>query len=143
MFNVLLEKCADWLLPIIGGCLVWYSVHYFALTPRIITIDSKRFYVQDSSLPNQVNNCLRERLGRQVLQTGLMEAALYTATLKHLAEPYQDVLANAYVSLDETCGVSYARRKALEKKRSEAEAINTIKNVTEKIKFWRKLLTGK
>ena len=61
MFNVLLEKCADWLLPIIGGCLVWYSVHYFALTPRIITIDSKRFYVQDSSLSNQVNNLFLHR----------------------------------------------------------------------------------
>lgn len=143
MLNVLLEKCADWLLPIIGGCLVWYGVHYFVLTPRIITIDSSRYYVYDSSLPNQVNNCLRNRLGKQVLQTGLMEAALYTATMKQVADPYQDVLANAYMALDETCGVSYARRKAQERKRSEENATETIKRMTEQVKFWRKLLTGK
>lgn len=142
MLNVLLEKCADWLLPIIGGCLVWYAAHYFILTPRIITVDSEHWYVYDSSLPRNVNNCLRDRLSKQILQTGLMEAALYTATMKQVAEPYLGVLANAYRALDTPCGVSVARRKATEQKRREDSATETINRMTEQVKFWRKLLTG-
>lgn len=142
MLNILIEKCADWLLPIIGGCLVWYGLHYFVLTPRIINKEYEHFYVQDKSLPETVNNCLHERLGDQILRTGLLETALYTATIRRVATPYQEALTEAYASLDETCGVSYARRKAQEQKRRAVETENRINRIADEFKFWRKLLTG-
>ena len=143
MLNVLLEKCADWLLPIIGGCLVWYGVHYFIMTPRIITIDSQKNYSYDISLPSNVNACLQKRLGDQILKHGLMEAALYTATMKHMAEPYQTALLRAYQALDETCGVSYARRIAAEHQRKEELKAVELQHLKQQFKFWKKLLTGK
>jgi hypothetical protein len=143
MLNVLLEKCADWLLPIIGGCLVWYGVHYFILTPRIVAIDSQKDYAYDSSLSSNVNACLQKRLGDQVLKHGLMEAALYTATMKHMAEPYQAALLLAHQALDVTCGVSYARRMAVERQRKAAREAAERQRLEQQFKFWKKLLTGK
>ena len=143
MFNAIFEKCSDWLLPIIGGCLVWYGAHYFVLTPRIIAIDSKNNYSYDSTLPSNVNACLQARLGKQILKDGLMEAALYTATMKHLAEPYQQTLFQAQIALDDVCGISHARRIQLEKQRRAAQEAEERQQLKNQFNFWRKLLTGK
>ena len=143
MLNVLLEKCADWLLPIIAGCLVWYGTHYFILTPRIIAIDSQKTYAYDTSLSSGVNACLQKHLGDQILKHGLMEAALYTATMKHLAEPYQTALLLAHQALDETCGVSYTRRITMERQRKAAQEAAERQRLQKQFNFWKKLLTGK
>lgn len=143
MLNVLLEKCADWLLPIIGGCLVWYGAHYFILTPRIVTVDSTKSYLYDYSLSSSVNACLQKRLGSQILKHGLMEAALFTATMRHVVEPYQEAVTNAYQALDETCGVSESRRITTERKRREAQEQAERQRLKQQFNFWKKFLTGK
>ncbi|MAH06350.1 MAG: hypothetical protein CL561_12410 [Alphaproteobacteria bacterium] len=143
MLNILLEKCADWLLPVLGGCLVWYGAHYFVLTPRIINVDVKNANIYDNSLPPAVNACLRSHLADQLINDGLMEAAIYTATIKNVAEPFQKAISRAQATLDEVCGVSHARRIQRENQRLAEQEAAERQRLKDQISFWRKLLTGR
>lgn len=167
MFQTLIDKFSDWLLPILLGLAVWYGIHYAVLAPRIVRVDMVREYVYDKSLPKDVNACLKGNMANSVLEVGRLEAALYTSTLKHVFLPFQEKTAEAEKRLDEPCGVSEARRKIhefqqalleeLKKKQAEERARELArkqqelklkaqreyqKQVHNQIRFWTNLLFG-
>lgn len=131
MYQVIIEKTADWLFPLLMGLGVWFGVHYSTLTPRVLMVDTPTEYSDFhliNELPERVGKCIQENMASAILNTGRLEAALYTATFKHFDQQYKEKQRIAEASLDETCGVSQARQKqravetrALEQQRLAAE----------------------
>lgn len=131
MYQVMIEKTADWLFPVIMGLGVWFGVHYSTLTPRVLMVDTPTKYRDfhiTNELPESVGMCIQENMALAILSTGRLEAALYTATFKHFDQQYKEKQLAAEASLDKTCGVSQARQKqraadarALEQERLAAE----------------------
>lgn len=125
MFQVLIEKMADWLFPFVLGLGVWYGLHYVVLTPRILNVDltaQYQDYHTQHNLPRSVGECVRDNMAYALLQHGRLEAALMTATLNHINQPYADKRLIAESSLDETCGVSVERQKQRKAQARELEA---------------------
>lgn len=114
MFQALFEKCADWLFPIIIGIGIWYGVHYITLAPRILLVDQKALYSEfnkDGTLPKSVEICFKDNITPMTLNQARLEAALYTATFKHIDKPLKDKFASIEKAVDTNCGVSRARKK--------------------------------
>jgi len=114
MLQALFEKCADWLFPMLVGITIWFGIHYLTLAPRIIGVDQKISYEsfnQDGSLPQSVGNCVKENITPVTLSIARLEAALYTATLKHIDKPFKDRASEIDSAIDSKCGLSRAREE--------------------------------
>jgi hypothetical protein len=125
MYQTLIDKFADVLLPIICGVAVWLGVHYFVLTPRIIKVEMPLAYdamaIQLPALPASVHHCLRSHYAGAVMKVGRFEAALFTASLKHIARPFNKKSLEAIDLLDKPCGVTKALQAEKERLQLEAE----------------------
>lgn len=125
MYQTLIEKFADVLIPIACGLAVWLGVHYFILTPRIVKVEMPRAYdammVQLPALPRSVHHCLRTGYAGALMEVGRLEAALFTATLKHVSQPFRKKSLEALVSLDKPCGMTKALEAERERLRLLAE----------------------
>lgn len=135
MYQVLIEKTADWLFPVMLGVGVWYGLHYSTLTPRVLMVETPTQYRDFhlvNKLPESVGKCIQENMASAILNTARVEAALYTATLKHFDQQYKGKLLAAEASLDEKCGVSQARQK---QRAAEAEALEQQRLAAEKARM--------
>jgi hypothetical protein len=135
MYQVMIEKTADWLFPVMIGVGVWYGLHYSTLTPRVLMLDIPAEYGNFhviNDVPENVGKCIQENMASAILKSGRLEAALYTATFKHFDQKYKEKRLIAEASLDETCGVSQARQK---QRAAEAIALEQEKLAAEKARM--------
>lgn len=142
MYQTLIDKCADILLPIGMALFLWFILHYAILAPRLLHADMPAFYdtqMRDASehehpLPNDVHHCLRKHYSSAMLNTARFETALRSATLNHYNKPFQQQLLPALQSLDQQCGTSKAIQTAREQqRRANEEAARLAK---EKLKLF-------
>ena len=121
MFQAIFEKCADWLLPFCIGIAIWYGVHYVTLAPRIVKVDQQASYAtfnHDKLLPEEVETCVKENISPITIDVARLEAALYTASLKHISEPYRLKLADVDKQLDQKCGVTISRKTETKRRKT-------------------------
>lgn len=135
MYQVVIEKTADWLFPVMMGLGVWFGVHYSTITPRVLMLDIPAEYSDFhliNELPESVGKCIQKNMALAILNIGRLEAALYTATFKHFDQQYKEKRLIAEASLDETCGVSQARQQ---QRAAEAKALEQERLVAEKARM--------
>ena len=126
MYQMLFEKFADALFPLLCGILVWLGLHYFVLTPRIIKVEMPSTYEalipKSAALPDSVHQCLKQHAAETAMETSRWEAALYTASLKHIKAPFLQAFREGLQALDERCGKSQAVQAELARQQKEAES---------------------
>ncbi len=137
MFQALFDKFADLLLPFFLGLLIWYGVHYFVLTPRIIKVDhqASNFY-QGRELPPHIIACINGETVPVTLDHARLEAALFTASMKKIASPYRNKFSEIEGIVDKKCGVSIELARQA-KKQNITDARD---QVTNEMKFWFDML---
>ena len=139
MFQALFDKFADWLLPFFIGLMIWFGLHYFVLTPRIIKVDQQVTYMnfnQNNNLPKVIQSCIKSNISPTTLDHARMEAALFTATMKNIAAPYKNKLSEIESLINEQCGVTQELAKQT-KKQNVIDARNQAAN---ELKYWFDIL---
>ena len=125
MYQVLIDRFADMLVPFTCGVAVWFGVHYFVLTPRILKVEMPRAYVQVAlqypTLPDEVHHCFIKHYASTLLRVGRLEATLFTASLKHIRAPMNKKSLEALDLLDVPCGKTKALEAEKERRRMAEE----------------------
>jgi len=170
MFQILFEKFADILLPLIAGAILWMGFNYVVLTPRILMADLPKQYAQyhiEKNLPQSIGKCIQDGIAEKVLHSDRLLASLYTASMKHYDVGYEAAVLKGEQSLSDTCGVTaerkrqladrkrhieeqrkreeLARKEALAKKQRELNALaqqQAQEQVKKQLQFLSDLLTG-
>ena len=91
-----------------------------------------RDFHQTNDLPPSIGECIKSHMAPAILQHGRLEAALFTATLRHINQPFQEKLLIAEASLDDTCGINKARQQQRDQ---EAKLLEQQKLAVEKARL--------
>lgn len=125
MYQALLDRFADVLFPVLAGFAVWFGVHYFFLTERIMKVEMPLTYevIEQNAqhIPSEVHTCLKSNYADAMMAVGSLEAALYTASLKHINQPFRKKSVEALDYLDNDCGTTKALEAEKERQRLAAE----------------------
>lgn len=133
MYQALLDRFSDVLFPVVCALLLWFGVHYFFLTERIMKVEMPVAYetmaTQTLNLPDSVHECLKDNIAGATLDVARFDAAVYTASLRHISRPFHKSSIAAIDHLDTQCGTTKAleaekeclRLAAEEKERQEKE----------------------
>lgn len=141
MFQALFDKFADLLLPLFMGLLVWYGLHYFVLTPRIIKVDqtaSYKTFNQEEELPKAIQSCIQNNILPTTLNHARVEAALFTASMKKIAQPYRNKLNEVEQLIDEQCGVTMELARQAKKQ----NIIDARDQAVNEMQYWFNMLQG-
>ncbi len=117
MYQSLIEKTSECLIPVMFAGATWFGVHYSVLTPRIVMADLPKQYAEfdaNESLPEEIRNCFLDNLVPETLTIGRFDAAIYTASFKYVAQPYVQSLKTVEDNLDDQCGISITRQRLVE-----------------------------
>jgi len=127
MYQSIIEKASDALLPMAIAVGVWGAVHYAELTPRILKADLPIHYQNFDSelpLPAVTRNCFLDQVVGESIATARFEAMLYTASFKHVGKPFQEAMRELEDHLDKQCGLTVARQNIIaERERQRALAL--------------------
>lgn len=144
MYQSIIEKASDALLPMALAVGIWGGVHYAELTPRILKVDLPIHYQNfDSDLPLPVatRDCFLDQVVGETIATTRFEATLYTASFKHIGKPFQEAMREVGNHLDKQCGLTVARQNIIaEREQEEARqrALAVAKKAEEEVRERKK-----
>ena len=125
MYQALLDRFSDVLFPALCAVLLWFGVHYFCLAERILKVEMPIAYetmaTQTLSLPDAVHSCLKDNIAGAMLEVGRFDAAVYTASLRHISRPFYKCSIAAIDHLDTQCGTTKALEAEKERLRLAAK----------------------
>lgn len=111
MLQTITDKFAESAVPILTGLGIWYGAHYAVLTPRIMKVDLPSAYGQESQsipIPRLALNCVSNNIVERTLEHSRLQAALYTASFRHISAPFHEKQAVVEERLNDECGVNLA-----------------------------------
>ena len=103
-------------------------------TPRILMVDMPKMYKQAPvaamNLPRDVHHCLKSNFAGAMLDVGRLDAAIYTASLKHISQGFYQKTGEALNLLDTKCGATtyiqaeQKRQKLADKQKELKDTMN-------------------
>ncbi len=111
MLQTLTDKFADSAVPLLVGTGIWVGTHYAVLTPRIMMVDLPKAYAHHEysvDIPHSSRDCVTNNVVETTLKQGRIQAAIYTASFRHIANPFHKNQAEVETLLNEQCGVNHA-----------------------------------
>lgn len=124
MLQAITDKCADYAFPILIGTGAWFVVHYAVFAERIMMKELPETYQTYDfgvGVPQSAKHCVLNNIIKETLERGRLEAALYTASFRHIKRPFLTSQIEVEKMLAQQCGVSQARAEALARQQQEAE----------------------